>query len=63
MKYIKINAISFNDFTLQLRRMMVDVQIVQVAGNRYKCIDTTGNVSAIYDERKDHGLVYDYTQK
>lgn len=62
MEYIKVNANSYNDFTVKLRRMMVDVQTVKTAGGRYKFIDTTGNVSATYDERKDHGLVYNYAR-
>lgn len=60
MTYIKVTANSYNDFTAKLRCMMVDVTEVQTAGTRYRFIDTIGNVSATYDERKDHGLVYNY---
>lgn len=62
MTYIKVPANSYNDFTAKLRRMMVDVYTVKAAGTRYRFIDTAGNVSATYDERKDHGLVYNHSR-
>jgi hypothetical protein len=57
---ITVPANSYNDFTLKLYRMMVDVNEIKVKKYRYWIYDTTGELVATYDERKDHGLVYNY---
>ena len=58
---IKVMTKSFNDFTFKLREMLIWDVTVQVAGMRYRFVDNvTGVVVAMYDERKDHGLVYNY---
>lgn len=60
MSYFTLNANSYNDFTCKIRNMMVDVATVKAAGTRYKIYDHNNNVVATYDERKNHGLVYNY---
>ena len=58
---IKVNANSYNDFCMKLRNMMIYNVTVKVAGTRYRILDNiTGNIVAEYNERKDHGLVYNY---
>ena len=57
----KVNAGSYNDFCAKLRGMMIYDVTVRVANTRNRFIDNiTGNVVAEYDERKDHGIVYNY---
>lgn len=58
---IKVKANSFNDFTFKLREMLIWYVDVKCAGTRYRFVDKiTGVTVAEYDERKDHGLVYNY---
>lgn len=57
---IKVEAGTFNFFCSKLRSMMIDVETVKSAGCRSKFWDHQGNVVATYDERKGHGLVYNY---
>ena len=58
---VKVNAGSYNDFCAKLRGMMIYDVTVRVAKTRNRFIDNvTGNVVAEYDERKDHGIVYNY---
>lgn len=58
---IKVKANSYNDFCMKLRSMMVYDVIVKTAGTRNRFYDNiTNNIVAEYDERKDHGIVYNY---
>ena len=58
---ITVKANSYNDFCYKLRSMYIFDVIVKSAGCRYKLYDkATGVIVAEYDERKDHGLVYNY---
>lgn len=57
---IKVKAGTFNIFCSKLESMMIDVEKVKSAGCRSKFWDRTGNVVAAYDERKGHGIVYNY---
>lgn len=58
---IKVNVNSYNDFCMKLRGMMIYDVTVKTAGTRHKIYDnTTEKIVAEYDERKHHGLVYNY---
>lgn len=58
---ITVKANSYNDFCYKLRSMYIWDVIVKCAGCRYKFYDNISrNIVASYDERKDHGLVYNY---
>ena len=57
---IKVPAGSYNDFCWKLSKMMIDVESTRSAHSRAKFYDHEGNQVAYYDERKDHGLVYNY---
>lgn len=58
---ITVKANSYNDFCYKLRSMYIWDVTVKCAGCRYKLYDNiSGKIVASYDERKDHGLVYNY---
>lgn len=57
---ITVPANSYNDFCFKISRMMIDVVTVKTGGPRYKIYDGSENLVATYDERKDHGIVYNY---
>lgn len=58
---ITVKANSYNDFCYKLRSMYIWDVIVKSGGCRYKLYDNiSGKIVASYDERKDHGLVYNY---
>lgn len=58
---VKVNTNSYNDFCMKLRSMMIYDVTVKIAMTRNRFIDNiTGKVVAEYDERKDHGIVYNY---
>lgn len=61
---ITVKANSYNDFCYKLRSMYIYDVTVKSAGCRYKLYDNiSGNIVASYDERKDHGLVYNYGRR
>lgn len=58
---ITVKANSYNDFCYKLRSMYIWDVKVKCNGCRYKLYDNiSGKIVASYDERKDHGLVYNY---
>lgn len=58
---VTVKANSYNDFCYKLRSMYIWDVTVKSAGCRYKLYDNLSrNIVASYDERKDHGLVYNY---
>lgn len=58
---ITVKANSYNDFCYKLRSMYIWDVTVKCGGCRYKLYDNiSGKIVASYDERKDHGLVYNY---
>ena len=58
---ITVKANSYNDFCYKLRSMYIWDVTVKSGGCRYKYYDNiSGKIVASYDERKDHGLVYNY---
>ena len=58
---ITVNANSYNDFCHKLKSMCIFDVTVKNVGSRYKLYDNiSGKIVASYDERKDHGLVYNY---
>lgn len=61
MTIIKVKANSYNDFCMKLRNMMIYDVNVRVGGTRYQMFDRmTGKKVAEYNEKRDHGLVYNY---
>ena len=57
---IKVPANSYNDFTFKLYRMMVEVDRIEGNMIRHNFYNGNGDIVSTYDERKNHGLVYNY---
>ena len=57
MKYIRIEAGTYNAFCYKLDKLGYSISKIEQAGSRYKMYDDRNNLVATYDERKNHGLI------
>ena len=59
---IKVNANSYNDFTVKLYLMKVNVKTIKTSANGKRIIfyDNKDNIVAEYNESKIYGKVYNY---
>ena len=59
---IKVNSNSYNDFTMKLYSMMVNVKNIKTSSNgkRSQFYDDMGNIVAEYNESNSQGKIYNY---